>query len=108
MLAAVLALAASAAAQEPQAAGATEWFGRGIVQVRAEGTEVQLDLKSASQGMLLRLVEGQPITIVAIGPFAAGLSTVRIAPEPTGSAPVSRERPSNRVAVVTTTRRDAA
>jgi len=110
LLATFAALAQVAAAQEPQSAGATDWFGRGIVQVRSEGTEVQLDLKTGSQGMLLRLVEGQPITIVAIGPFAAGLSTVRIAPEPTGSAPVTRERPTNRlaVAVVTTTRRDAA
>jgi hypothetical protein len=109
VLAAVLLLAPGAAAQEPQSAGATEWFGRGIVRVREQGTEVQLDLKTESQGMLLRLAEGQPITIVAIGPFAAGLSTVRIPPEPSGERvtpapgrPVSRVE----VAVPTTLRRE--
>ena len=110
VLAAALVLAPGAAAQEPQSSGATDWFGRGIVRVRQEGTEVQLDLKVESQGMLLRLAEGQPITIVAIGPFAAGLSTVRIPPEPTGErVTLAPGRPTSRidVAVPTTLRREA-
>jgi hypothetical protein len=110
VLAAVLVFAPDAAAQEPQSAGATDWFGRGIVRVRQEGTEVQLDLKTESQGMLLRLAEGQPITIVAIGPFAAGISTVRIPPEPTVervTVTSGRRSSSADLAVTTTTRRDA-
>jgi len=72
----------AARAQQAQTAGATDWFGRGIVAVRQEGTEVQLDLRVEAQGMLLRLAEGQPIHIVAVGPFAAGESVVRLPPEP--------------------------
>jgi len=82
MLAAVVAIAPAAVAQEPQSAGATDWYGRGIVRIQQEGTEVRLDLKTEAQGMLLRLVEGQPIAVVAVGPFAAGESVVRIPPQP--------------------------
>jgi hypothetical protein len=76
------ALATAGAAQQTSAAGATDWFGRGIVGIRQSGTEVQLELRIEAQGMLLRLVEGEPITIVAVGPFTAGESVVRLPPAP--------------------------
>ncbi|MFI5208582.1 MAG: hypothetical protein ACHQX4_11275, partial [Gemmatimonadales bacterium] len=43
---------------------------------------VQLELRTEAQGMLLRLVQGERITIVAIGPFALGESMVRLPPAP--------------------------
>jgi hypothetical protein len=76
------ALPHAAPAQQGSSAGATDWFGRGIVGVRESGTEVHLDLRTESHGLLLRLVEGEPIIIVAVGPFAAGASVVRLAPMP--------------------------
>lgn len=76
-------VALTAASQgQVRSAGATDWFGPGIVGVREAGTEIQLDLRTRAHGMLLRLVEGEPITIVAVGPFAAGESMVRLPPAP--------------------------
>ncbi|MFI5280473.1 MAG: hypothetical protein ACHQU1_08260 [Gemmatimonadales bacterium] len=72
--------ASTGVAQQSGAAGATDWFGQGIVAVRQSGTELQLDLRTEAQGMVLRLVEHEPITIVAVGPFAAGQSVVRLPP----------------------------
>ena len=82
LVGACTALATVGGAQQTSSAGATDWFGRGIVGVRESGTEVQLDLRTEAQGMLLRLAQGEPITIVAIGPFAAGESLVRLPPAP--------------------------
>jgi hypothetical protein len=81
LLAACAALASKGVAQQTSSAGATDWFGQGIVAVRQSGTELQLDLRTEAQGMILRLVEHEPITIVAVGPFAAGQSVVRLPPE---------------------------
>src|SRR5258708_18796567 len=80
LLIACAALTRAGAAQQSGAGGAIDWFGRGIVEVGRSGTEIHLELRTGAQGMLLRLAPGEPITIVAVGPFAAGESVVRLQP----------------------------
>jgi hypothetical protein len=94
------AVASAGRAQEVRSAGATDWFGRGILGVRQSGTEVRLELRTESQGMLLRLVEGEPITIVAVGPFAAGESIVRL---PAAAPPERVEASADRPGVLSNT-----
>jgi hypothetical protein len=80
LLTACAALTAAGYGQDVRSAGATDWFGQGIVAIRQSGTELQLDLRTEAQGMILRLAENEPITIAAVGPFAAGQSVVRLPP----------------------------
>lgn len=91
LLTACAALAPAGTAQQTGSAGAIDWFGRGIVAVQRSGTEVRLDLRTEAQGMLLRLAQGEPITIVAVGPFAAGESVVRLPP---AQPPAARAAPA--------------
>ena len=105
LLTAGAALATAGAAQQTDAAGATDWFGRGIVGVRQSGTEVQLELRAAAQGMLLRLAQGEPITIVAVGPFAAGESVVRL--QPTASIEGVAPAPEHPATISVSTNREA-
>src|SRR5260221_14070283 len=101
LLIACAALTRAGAAQQSGAGGAIDWFGRGVVEVGRSGTEIHLDLRTEAQGMLLRLVPGEPITIVAIGPFAAGESVVRVTPSPPSERALPAPERSTTIAVST-------
>jgi hypothetical protein len=81
-----LLLVAGSRAAMAQSSGEADWFGRGIVGVRDQGTAVYLDLRVGAPGLLLRLAEGEPVRVLQAGAFPAGLSVVRIPARQAGAA----------------------